>query len=164
MMLISTTVFSYNSEVCTDLYSIEYKEWQLGTAEALVLNPIISSTHATTYPTSVSQFSFSDGSCAGNSASEKEKINFFKNNYMPLRVEISKGEGEYLETFADLFKCNIVGRLKFKEALRKDYEKIFPEKSENLIKTGYKELSDSAWYSAGKECMNSVNSSGNLRL
>lgn len=50
---------------------------------------------------------------------------FIANAYEPLQIDLARGSGEFADAFAEISKCNKVGKMKMKRALQINYGHIY---------------------------------------
>lgn len=95
---------------------------------------------------STTQFTSSWGECSMLGSGEEEKKAFVSYNVENLKIDISKGGGEYTDTYASLSGCSDNTKKEFAEYLQKNFIKIYsanldnsPEKIYNNIEQIIKE-------------------------
>nr|BDT28446.1 hypothetical protein BHI3_19120 [Bacteriovorax sp. HI3] len=77
--------------------------------------------------TSAGQFTSSTGGCSMIGQTAYDKKVFLVNNSDPLRIDISRGNGEYLDAYAIISGCDLKTREYLPVLLQKNYVEIWGE-------------------------------------
>lgn len=110
-------VYAFNYEKCTKGVE-KYKTF--------IFLDVISSTL---------QYSSSWGDCSMLGLVEHDQKVFITQAYEPLQIDIARGGGEYADAFAEISKCNSLGKIEFKKELQKNFEKIYDGNSIDVEQT-----------------------------
>lgn len=133
LILFSARVLAFNPEVCSNAIMDLEKAKPL-TAMSISQASTITM-YTTTAPTIIGQFSSSLGECSALSARESDKLEFLKENYHSLRIDSSRGEGEYLNSFISLYACDKDKLPKVKKMFQTNHQLFFQqEENPKLIK------------------------------
>lgn len=78
---------------------------------------------------STTQATSSFGECSLLRKPGNTRLEFVKSNYEPLKIDIAKGNGEYLLAYSDLLLCNDESSLELRKKFKENYAKIFSDQS-----------------------------------
>ena len=85
-----------------------------------------------------SEFVSSTGRCRAITDLEINAEEFFKINFEQIKVEASKGDGEYLTTYAELIGCEKGARKKLPKVFQRSFIDIFGADGGNSAKDAFK--------------------------
>lgn len=84
---------------------------------------------------SMSSYLSSTGKCSMLGLVEHDQKLFIAQAYEPLQVDIAKGSGEFADAFAEISKCNNLGKIEMKRKLQNKFEMIFNNTEIDIEKT-----------------------------
>lgn len=76
---------------------------------------------------STSSFISSTGDCSMLGLVEHDQKLFIAQSWLPLQIDIARGNGEYVDAFSEISKCNSLGKVELKKELQKNYSKIYSD-------------------------------------
>lgn len=103
-----STAYAFNWEVCK-------KEWIKDSGTLIVGSFMISST----------QFTSSWGSCSALKTREDERQHFVAINFENLKIDLARGQGGFIDSYARLYNCTENDTVELKNILRNNYKNIF---------------------------------------
>lgn len=155
--MFSFQVFPFNPEKCKENFFVPKFDKDKGIPSKIISstsNATVLLSDATTIPLAMSETMSSTGFCAGTNPDEQEKLEFFKKNYEPLKIEIAKGHGDFLDSFITLFKCD--DSLRVKKQLKEDFSAIYSEKER--MEENFRNIQLSVRNASSQNCSNAVTS------
>ncbi len=115
LLFLSTQAFSFNMDKC---HKVALRGVGIG------------------YVVSTSSFISSTGDCSMLGLVKHDQKLFIAQAYEPLQIDIARGSGDFSTAFADISKCNSLGKIVLKRALQKNYGKIYQDANfEDVEKT-----------------------------
>ena len=118
---ISNYAHAFNSDRCGNLFP------KTGGTHYPWFSPLYVSTMG---PSTTSYFS-SFGPCAMYGSSDTLRTVFVDESLAPLKVDASRGKGQYLNALAELSGCPTDQYGKFSSTMQAHYEKVFPDKADS---------------------------------
>lgn len=142
-LLYTNNSFAFNPEKCKENFKKSRLPYDDGPNlfTTATTNSTTYISDITTIPSALSEYVSTFGNCDRTLPSEDEKLSYLAQNFNPLKIEMSKGEGEYLNAFIELFDCK--NKTDITLAFKKRYVEIFPE-IEDLDRT-FEKIKTIAW-------------------
>lgn len=119
--LVSVNVHAFSNERCGNLFP------KTGGTHYPWLSPLYVSTMG---PSTTSYFS-SFGPCSMYGQADGMRAAFVDESLAPLKMDASRGKGQYLNALAELSGCPSDQYAKFSSAMQTHFEKVFPDKSDS---------------------------------
>ena len=131
LLVFSFESFSFDGSKCNEeLFQRARKQ----TPEAGLLSTTVA------VPVSTSQFISSTGSCSAIASKEIEKKQFIANNYEPLKIDMARGGGEFINTYANIAGCSSNVRNEYSRQLQLNLSQIYGEQLENSVEDIFKNI------------------------
>lgn len=83
---------------------------------------------------STSSYISSTGDCSMLGLVEHDQKLFIAQAYEPLQIDLARGNGEFADAFAEISKCNSLGKAVLMRELQKNFGEIFEENNEDVEK------------------------------
>lgn len=77
------------------------------------------------FSVSTTSYISSIGECSMVGEIKHDQKLFIANAYEPLQIDLARGSGEFADAFAEISKCNKLGKMKMKRALQKNYGQVY---------------------------------------
>lgn len=155
-LIFATQAYAFNYEECIRSYEPYKKPAKtfFSTSDA-TSNITVPLTHITQGPLMTSQSVSSTGSCRGIDFRNQYKLNYFAKNFENIKIDSSKGNGEYLSGLNLVLECGSENQSLFFEIFKSNFRRIFIHSngSENTPSEAYDQIDFSFKATKlGKDC------------
>jgi len=124
LMFVSTQVFSADgSSGCGP-------GWYVFKKNSLVSSSLRATTNGVLFPSTTIGMTIGSSNCSKHSIvkKEKESLKFASENYFEIAADASRGQGEFLNSFATTIGCRESGQQVFDKEMKKNFKKIYNSK------------------------------------
>ena len=117
--------------------------WFVAKDNSLLSSALRVTTNGALFPIVTLGMTFGTSNCSKHSIvkNEVEDLKFATENYFEIAVDTAKGDGMFLQAYADLMGCSGTANKKFKNHMQKNFKNLFDGKSvrpANLVEETYK--------------------------
>jgi hypothetical protein len=101
--------------------------WYIAKDNSIVSSAARAITNGILFPVSTIGMTFGTSNCTQHKLvlKEKESLHFVTNNYYELKSEVARGEGPYLQAYANTLGCSAGAQTRFNAQLKGRYNETF---------------------------------------
>ena len=116
--------------------------WYVFKENSILSSALRATTNGILFPSTTFGMTFGTSNCSKHKLvkTEKESLQFATENYYEILTEASRGEGEFLSSFASTLGCQPEDFDAFGKEVKKNYQKVFKNRDvnpENLLREVY---------------------------